>query len=81
MCMLLQLGGAVNEEMRELLGRVTELQREKWELEERVRPPPHNYHVVISWMCLWCAVEAQQAGLFACCGFTCRSLLRYIVSS
>ena len=33
--------GAVNEETRELLARITELQREKWELEERVINTTH----------------------------------------
>lgn len=33
--------GAVNEETRELLARITELQREKWELEERVTNTTH----------------------------------------
>ena len=33
----MQFGSAVSEETRELLTRVTDLQREKWELEERVK--------------------------------------------
>ena len=37
-------GSGVNEEMRDLLARVTELQKEKWELEERVHTHSCTHH-------------------------------------